>query len=1525
MANTTNIQILRSYTANTPASLLDGQLAYSSKSGNLFIGANNNVVVIGGKNILDTAQNAYDAANVAQANVNSSIALQAGINQTQNSNITAVNQYAATAYAQANITIGVDATQNTRLNSIETINTNQNTTIGIIQGVDLTQNTNITTANNAAWAAFAAGNTNATNITSVNQYAASAYAQSNVTIGVDATQNTRLNSIETINTNQNTTIGIIQGVDLWQNNQITYVNQFTQSAYDTANAAGTSSYVQAAFDKANTASANTVIIQGANLTQNTRLDGIEGTNLAQNTNITAVNNFAQSAYNTANGANGLASGAYAQGNVTIGVDATQNTRLNSIETINTNQNTTISIIQGVDLGQNATITSVNQFTQSAYNTANSKFSSSGGTITGSVSISGNNDLTVSGNLYVTGTQFVTNTTSFATQDPLLVLGVGNYTSDIVDIGFAGHYNDGANAHTGIVRDSGTKEYYFFKGYTPELDTNNNININDASFRTANVNADYFKGNLVATTAVIGGRDLQAVNDSQNTNTTFVNQYAASAYAQANVTVGVDATQNTQIQGLQGVDLATNSAITIIQGVDTTQNTRLNSIETVDNNQNTAIGIIQGVDLTQNTNITTANNAAWAAFAAGNTNATNITLVNQYAASAYAQGNVTVGVDATQNTNITTANNAAWAAFAAGNTNATNITSVNQYAASAYAQANVTIGVDATQNTRIGSIETINTNQNTTIGIIQGVDLTQNTNIQLAWNTANSSVQNTGAQKIYGTLNIANSTGADSNTTGALVVLGGVGIGEDLYVAANAYVRGSSVLTANDLVTVTHVANYITMNPLSVTVPVVGTSTTYGTYNFGDVTSIQTYGDYNIVANTGFYSVNDGSGAPGHVEYIGFTGVSDFNRIVLNINYTATSGHTQDIDVYNYQTDAWDTFGTYSGSGNWQQFALGVVDSIPYISSGNVTVRNYHVNSGNTQHRTWIDYVALEKSITGGQGPRGATGATGATGPAGANTNTANVLVITNTTTSISNTTGAIVSYGGLGVSGNVYADAVFDNGVRIIVLAQNAYNQANVTVGGLLTANSNITVIQGVDLTQNTNITTANNAAWSAFAAGNTNATNITSVNQYAQSAYAQANVTIGVDATQNTRIGSIETINTNQNTTISIIQGVDLTQNTRLDGIEGTNLTQNTNITAVNQFTQSAYNAANNKLNLSGGTLTGPLVISANSDLTVTGNLVVLGNTFSVGTQTLEVVDPLIILGIGNYTTDIVDIGFAGHYNAGANAHTGLFRDATSKDWYIFQGYTPELTGNNDININHASFDTANLIVKKVTANVVATTVTISGRDQASVDSTQNTNITLVNQYAASAYAQANVTIGVDASQNANIIAVQALANTDYTTLSVISTTTSSNGLYVPVITITANGRVSSISNTAITPIQSYSGSLTSNSIVVTNIASVNSTVIQATTATTAQTAIDVWSTSVYRTAKYIISMTSASNYHVIELLIVQNGTTPYIAQYAEIITGSSLASFDASISGGNFSLLVNPASATSTTYNISRSTISV
>jgi hypothetical protein len=63
--------------------------------------------------------------------------------------------------------------------------------------------------------------------------------------------------------------------------------------------------------------------------------------------------------------------------------------------------------------------------------------------------------------------------------------------------------------------------------------------------------------------------------------------------------------------------------------------------------------------------------------------------------------------------------------------------------------------------------------------------------------------------------------------------------------------------------------------------------------------------------------------------------------------------------------------------------------------------------------------------------------------AGANVIYSNIFVANSTTTSTSNSTGAIISNGGLGVKGNVYADAVYDGGVEVILFANQAFTQAN--------------------------------------------------------------------------------------------------------------------------------------------------------------------------------------------------------------------------------------------------------------------------------------------------------------------------------------------------------------------------------------------------------------------------------------------------------------------------------------------------
>ena len=95
-------------------------------------------------------------------------------------------------------------------------------------------------------------------------------------------------------------------------------------------------------------------------------------------------------------------------------------------------------------------------------------------------------------------------------------------------------------------------------------------------------------------------------------------------------------------------------------------------------------------------------------------------------------------------------------------------------------------------------------------------------------------------------------------------------------------------------------------------------------------------------------------------------------------------------------------------------------------------------------------------------------------------------------------------------------------------------------------------------------------------------------------------------------------------------------------------------------------------------------------------------------------------------------------------------------------------------------------------------------------------------------------------------------------------------------------------------------------------------------TTASTAQVAIDSFATATYRSAKYMVQMTSGSSYHVIELIVLHDGTIPSIAQYGEIFTGSSLGTFDASITTGNLSLLLTATNAT-TVVKMVRTNIAV
>jgi len=359
------------------------------------------------------------------------------------------------------------------------------------------------------------------------------------------------------------------------------------------------------------------------------------------------------------------------------------------------------------------------------------FLPTGGTVNGSVIIT--KDTTVGGNLRVLGAFTTINTVSILVNDPLIEVGANNHT-DVADIGFIGHYNNGQHVITGLFREPNTKEYYLFQDYSGPYG-NNNISITDPTFTTANLHLSYLKGNVISGgTVYINGLNVQ--------NAILTTQ-------------GVDATQNAWIS----------ANVSNIQGIDNSQNTRMSVIES---NAAANISNQAAIDAGQNTTITAVNSKmqstyvnqyAAGAYALANTDATNITLLNQYASSGYATANsaqantiFTQGVDATQN-NWIGSNNALQAGI-----NATQNTQIGGIQGVDLAQnASITIiqGVDSTQNVQIGGIQGADNTQNTQIGGIQGVDLAQNASITIIQGV--DSTQNVQIGGIKG-VDLSNGTG-----------------------------------------------------------------------------------------------------------------------------------------------------------------------------------------------------------------------------------------------------------------------------------------------------------------------------------------------------------------------------------------------------------------------------------------------------------------------------------------------------------------------------------------------------------------------------------------------------------------------------------------------------------------------------------------------------------------------------------------------------------------------------------------------
>jgi hypothetical protein len=497
------IQIKRSLNTAVPASLANGELAFTANGDVLYIGSNGAVVPIGGKRVPGT----LTANQALVANSTS------GIDKIITGNAVITTLWAngsGGSNGQVLVTNGTAVYWGTGTSGANTyVQFNDSGVANGVSGFTYDKVTSTLAISNAISTQYiTAGNGSRIITTNYNSVSGAAGVATDLTVGasgvggnvsvpVGATISvgtTTLNSTffsATANNANYLSGNTVGDLHTYSDNKAAnaYSNavSYTDAAILTANAAITGNAATAYSNAA--AYADT---KAAAAYSNAMAD-----TLSRNGSYTGNNSFAGT--NTVISSNLTVSGAavYINGNITLG-DATSDT-INPVARYANNVVPSANVTY--DLG-----TAGLRWNTVYANTVNAI----SGNFAGNVTIGG--DLTVSGNLTTT------NVSSVVVSDPMIYLAGNNYTSDLLDIGFAANYYDGSQRHTGLFRDHTDGLWKLFYNLTQELEANNDVDTTDPSYRTATLVAYLNSGGLVTNTtaATITANSSFAVNIVANT-------------------------------------------------------------------------------------------------------------------------------------------------------------------------------------------------------------------------------------------------------------------------------------------------------------------------------------------------------------------------------------------------------------------------------------------------------------------------------------------------------------------------------------------------------------------------------------------------------------------------------------------------------------------------------------------------------------------------------------------------------------------------------------------------------------------------------------------------------------------------------------------------------------------------------------------------------------------------------------------------------------------------------------------------
>jgi len=125
--------------------------------------------------------------------------------------------------------------------------------------------------------------------------------------------------------------------------------------------------------------------------------------------------------------------------------------------------------------------------------------------------------TITGNLTVNGTTVTVNSATTSVADSMLELANGNTSSDTLDIGFYGNYNDGIGSesgvseYTGLFRDASDSTWKLFDGL--EVEPTSTVNVSGTNYALADMQVgDLTATTLTATNSITGASIVFPTSD-----------------------------------------------------------------------------------------------------------------------------------------------------------------------------------------------------------------------------------------------------------------------------------------------------------------------------------------------------------------------------------------------------------------------------------------------------------------------------------------------------------------------------------------------------------------------------------------------------------------------------------------------------------------------------------------------------------------------------------------------------------------------------------------------------------------------------------------------------------------------------------------------------------------------------------------------------------------------------------------------------------------------------------------------------